>query len=51
MSNRFKSVQAKSSLLYSIHPPTLANADDDALYETANQLVEHYKEISASFPG
>ncbi|KAJ8348983.1 hypothetical protein SKAU_G00275720 [Synaphobranchus kaupii] len=52
LSNRFKSLRATSSLFDSIHPTTLANADDDALYETASWLAEHYsKDISASFPG
>jgi hypothetical protein len=52
LSNRFKGLRATSSLIDSIHPTTLANADDDALYETASRLAEHYsKDISASFPG
>jgi hypothetical protein len=48
LSNIFKSLRATTSLFDSIHPTTLANADD-ALYETASRLTEHYRYIS-KFP-
>ena len=51
LSERFTSMRETNNVFCAIHPGTLNNAQDDALYQDAQRLVEHYsRDLNKSFP-
>lgn len=51
LSQRFTSMRKTDKLFQAIHPATLKNAQDDALYQDAQRLMGHYsRDLSPRFP-